>query len=328
MRDNPLQFAVVREDPRVEMELVAVHGCRRILLVASGGCTALALQGQFPGLELTLADPNPAQIAHVRTKADRVAALHAAAAADRAARLRGFNVGSDDPAGLAECGNFESLFRGWRAFLHDLVLPAGALAEGFTGPRACERMRAALITHPYWPVAFDLYFHDRLLTTMFGPAAVQHAQPGSYPAYFRAALERLLGRPDAWTNPFLHHLLLGRYGAEPACWPEFLARPAAQHRFHYHAGPLESVEHFAAFDCIALSNVCDWMAPAAVAALLGRIRTEARAGTVVVWRQLNNIRDLTTHLAPRFAFDDAGDARRTTEERSGFYNRVRTGVRR
>ena len=61
MKDNPIQFAVVREDPLIEAEVIRASGAERMLLVGSGGCTALTLQTLFPNLALTLVDPNPAQ---------------------------------------------------------------------------------------------------------------------------------------------------------------------------------------------------------------------------------------------------------------------------
>ena len=68
MRDNKVQFAVVREDPMVEAELIRLTGANDVLLVASGGCTALTLQALFPDLHITLFDFNPAQLEWVRKK--------------------------------------------------------------------------------------------------------------------------------------------------------------------------------------------------------------------------------------------------------------------
>ncbi|MHC4377285.1 MAG: DUF3419 family protein, partial [Planctomycetota bacterium] len=91
MQANPLQFAVVREDPRVEFAVLERHPARRALLVASGGCTALALAARLPELELTLVDPNPAQLQWVERKVEGLASLH------RAEGRRAFNVECDDP---------------------------------------------------------------------------------------------------------------------------------------------------------------------------------------------------------------------------------------
>lgn len=327
MYANPLQFAVVREDPRVEIALIERHGGRRVLLVGSGGCTALALRARFPDLAVTVADPNPAQLAHIRAKADRLAAHANDPGADRAALLADFNVGTDDPGGLSERGNFEALFRGWRRLLHDLVLPSGLMRAGFDSPERCAGLRTALTTHRYWPVVFEMYFGDPLLLAMFGDAAVQHAEPGSYPAYFRRALERALAQPGAWNNPFLHHLLLGHYLDRPGALPECLAPAGGGAAIDYVQGCVGAAGSFGDYDVIGLSNVCDWMNRLESGALFARIRTEARPGAVVLWRQLNNTCDLASHLGSRFRFDPGHERHLYATERSCFYNRIRAGVR-
>ena len=59
MEDNPVQFAVVREDPKIEAKLVCLHQVNEVLLIASCCCTAFTLQALFPSLNLTLLDFNP-----------------------------------------------------------------------------------------------------------------------------------------------------------------------------------------------------------------------------------------------------------------------------
>jgi hypothetical protein len=123
---NRLQFAVTREDPNVELEVLARFPRSRLLLIASGGCTALTLRAVMPDAHITLVDANPEQLAHVDRK---LAALRDLRGADR---LRAFNVGEpSDPSGLSECGNFESLFRGLRGFVQDFVLPREAWLRFF-----------------------------------------------------------------------------------------------------------------------------------------------------------------------------------------------------
>src|SRR5262245_31612557 len=65
----PIAFAQVREDARLDVELVEELECEapRVLLVASGGCTAAALAAARVG-KLHLVDCNPAQIALSRLK--------------------------------------------------------------------------------------------------------------------------------------------------------------------------------------------------------------------------------------------------------------------
>lgn len=315
MPPSPLQFAVVREDPDVECALVARSGARRVALVASGGCTALTLASRFPGVALTLVDPNPAQLAHVRAKLDALRTL------EGDARLAAFNVGTDDGAGLSARGNFEALFRGLRDTLRAFVASPAEIAAVCAG----EADAAPLIGSRYWPAAFAMWLSDALLHAMFGPDATQHAPPGSYPAYFRARIERGLADPARGSNRFLHHVLLGGY--VPAAPPPWIAwRPPDDVAMELVHGTLADLDP-AAFDLLHLSNVFDWMGPAAVEALAGHVATRARPGTVVTWRQLNNDRDLAP-LFPGFDFDPALEAELLAGERSLFYARLRVGVRR
>jgi len=311
---SPLQFAVVREDPRVEALLIEERRCRRVMVVGSGGCTALALRGWYPELEVVVVEPNPAQRAHLDRKLAALAAL----------RPEAFNVGCAAPDGLSECGNFERLFRVFRAVLDEFVLPAAARAERLAAAASWDDVGA----HPYWPVAFALAFADPMLRTMFGPAAVQHALPGSYPAYFRARVEVGLAAADRATNPWLHHLLLGQYLPDPAAWPPFLRRPPRDLRpFPVVASTLQDVPSFAGFDLVQLSNVLDWMTDADCRRLIARLGGELRPGAAVLWRQLNDPRPLRDDFASAFAFDATRDARLLAAERSLFYDQVHAGIR-
>ena len=59
----PLGFAQVREDALIDVDIVSrLPPGPRVMLVASGGCTAASLAGLEPSL-LHLVDPNPAQMA-------------------------------------------------------------------------------------------------------------------------------------------------------------------------------------------------------------------------------------------------------------------------
>src|SRR5262249_56082579 len=66
----PIAFAQVREDPLLDLWVVEriEQAAARVLLIASGGCTAAALAGSGRVAQLHLVDPNPAQIALARWK--------------------------------------------------------------------------------------------------------------------------------------------------------------------------------------------------------------------------------------------------------------------
>jgi S-adenosylmethionine-diacylglycerol 3-amino-3-carboxypropyl transferase len=310
-RDNPIQFAIVREDPRVELAVLDRHPASSGLLIASGGCTAFTLAALRPELKLTLLDANAAQLELVARKAEALRAH----APGTAGRLRAFGVGEDDPASFSGCGNFESLFRGLRGVLDEHVLPASErrrmIREGLP--------RAPLIESRYWPVAFALFFSDAMLEAMFGPDATQHAPRGSYPGYFQRAIERGLSRPDAATNPWLHQVLLGCW--LPEALPEYLERAGDVRYAELHAD-LQAAPSFAQFSFVSLSNLFDWMSTERVRAVAERLSAECRPGTTLIIRQLNNTTPVEQLLASAFRHDLALSAEALATDRSLFYGRV------
>ncbi len=312
-----LKFAVVREDPELEAQLVRATGAQAVLLVASGGCTALALKHGFPRLDVVAFDFNPSQLAHVREKA---------AAAERG-ELRQLNVGDASRSGLNQRGDFEGLFRTLRAFLLEFVLTEAEL-EAFFAPSTSREARRALLDRwrasPYWAAAFAVTFADGFLHAMFGPAATQHAAPGSYPGYFQRAFERGLTRADGPRNPFLQHVLLGHYRPEDA--PAYVHAGRAL-PVTLVEGTLLDVPDLDRFELIHLSNIFDWSDDALVAAWADTLVRKAKPGARILIRQLNNQRPLRRFFEPTFVFDDALSADFLERDRSLFYERFEIGTR-
>ncbi|HEX8953597.1 MAG TPA: DUF3419 domain-containing protein, partial [Polyangia bacterium] len=256
------------------------------------------------------------QLAHVGEKAE-------AAAAGAQGRL---NVDDATEDALNQRGEFESLFRLLRTMLAEFVAARGELERLFVAP-ADER--AAIVArwtaHRYWPALFASCFADGLLHAMFGPAATQHAAPGSYPGYFQRVFERGLRRDDAARNPFLQHVLLGAYRAADA--PPY-TRARSPRRPELVAGDLLGVPDLGRFQLFSLSNVFDWSDDALVAAWAERLKRDARPGSAVLLRQLNNERDLRRWLEPELRFDAALGAELLARDRSLFYNRIEVAFRR
>ena len=318
VKDNPIQFAVVREDPEVERAVLAAHPTDRALLVASGGCTALALQSWFPGMAFTLVDPNPAQLQLVREK---VVALEQPLD-DEA--LKQFNVTVDDPRGLSQRGNFESLFRGLRQFVEEFVASPTEI-ESWFDPATPRTTVAEPFSNPSWKVAFDLSFADSLLNTMFGPAATQHAAPGSYPDYFRHKLENGLTQEEAHSNYFLHHIFLGAYRLDSL--PAFMSQPADEHAFEIVEGMIHDAPDIAAHGFVDLSNIMDWMSREECEPVIDSLRREMRPGSTVLFRQLNNDTDRCAWFGDAFEFDDEFGSRLAAMDRSLFYSSIHFGTK-
>lgn len=307
MIDNPLQFAVVREDPAIELAVLNRCLRRRVLLVASGGCTALTLAAA--GATVALVDPNQAQL-------DLTERKRQALADPQCDRTRAFGVGKDDPSSLSGGGNFESLFRIFRAVLDDLVLPYDARRHALReGDRAALE---AMTKSKYWPAAFAATFCDPLLEAMFGPAATQHAERGSYPGYFQRRIEAAIAKPDVAQNYFMHHVLLGHWLG--SALPPYLHANGPPAPFASERATMADAKTFESFDLISLSNIFDWMDRDAVAKTARRIANEADSGAYVLIRQLNNRAPVQASFGAAFTFEEA-----TMEERSAFYERILIG---
>jgi len=310
------KFAVVREDPDVEHALVRKTRAKRVLVVASGGCTALTLVHREPGLEVTAYDFSEAQLAQVRDKQAAVAR----------GDLRALNVGDDSPLGINQRGEFESLFRTLRRFVEEMVAPPASLARYFDeatpGPERKSLVRS-WTENKYWPVAFSLCFHDAFLHAMFGPAATQHAEPGSYPGYFQRAFERGFSKEDGPRNPFLAHVFLDAY--RPAHAPDYV-HAGRELPVTLVRGELPDVPDISRFDVVSLSNIFDWSDDGLVARWAESLRA-LRPGAAVVIRQLNNRRDVRRFFTPAFMFDDALGEDLLARDRSLFYERIHVGLR-
>lgn len=310
------KFAIVREDALVELDLIERRGAQSALLVASGGCTALELLARRPALRVAAFDLAPAQVTQMERKRE------AAARGDRAA----LNVDTDDPAGLNQRGEFEGLFRLLRAYVEEFVAPRAELEAFFVDANAGARADACArwFASRYWPAAFACAFNDPFLHAMFGPAATQHAERGSYPGYFRAAFERGLRRDDAHRNPFLQHVLLGRFllRDEPSYVGANVAPVAA------HLASLPDVPDLASYEVVSVSNVFDWSDDALVAQWARALGERGHPKCAVLIRQLNNKRDVRPHFSRWFDFDDALGAAYLARDRSLFYERFEVALRR
>lgn len=324
---NPIQFAVVREDPSLEREAIRHARAKKALLIASGGCTALSVQAIFPELELTLVDPNPAQLQLIQRK---IKALNERESTDFESL---FSMGKENPESLVDCGNFESLFRSLRRFLQEFAIHREGFLEIFTGDATKKTaLLNSLFKNPYWPVAFDLFFADSILLAMFGPAAIQHAPKGSYAQHFRVLFERGLNRSDASENGFLHHVFLGHYLKRESALPAYLVLPTPKYRFEFLQAFAEEVPSYRGYGVVSLSNIFDWMPEEAIRRLALRLADEMDPGSVLIFRQLNHAKSFEKEFSGAFTFDSALDPekseKRLRDDRSLFYSKLSVAVKR
>lgn len=312
-----LEFAVIREDARLEGDLVMRTRAKRLLCVASGGCVALSLAARFPSLEVTVFDESKSQLEHLLLKARAVERRD----------LTRLNVEDASRHGLNQCGEFEKVLRLLRAAFEEFIAPHDELLAFFTRARptvVLDAMVRSWLSSRYWKAAFASCFTDELLETSLHPKRLRHAAKGSFPNYFQRAFARGLRRDAAPENPFLQHVFLGGY--RRGCEPRYI-RATTPLAFAAVNGSLFDVKELDQFDVVSLSNLFDTQSDATVAASAKLLAEKLRPGSYILIRQMNNERNLRPFFEPHFAFNTALGRSYFYRDRSLFYERYEVGAR-
>ncbi len=312
-----ISYAVIREDPRLEGDLVIRSRAKTVLCVASGGCVALSLASRFPHLDITAFDIDAAQLAHMEAKA--AAALRR----DHAA----LNVANASVDGLNQAGELEKVFRLLRAFFEELIAPPAEIEAFFSRAHHLRELDAMVLrwtTSRSWPAAFHACFSDVLLrTTLVGQGAA-FADAAGQPHYFAAAFARALRRDAAPENPFLQHVFVGAYAHESA--PHYIRNPTPYRVKTVH-GSIFDVPDLGRFDVVSLSNLLDSASDEELGRWAALLVDKLRPGSSILLRQLNSARRLRSFFEPAFRFDDWLGRSYFMRERSVLYNRVEVGFR-
>lgn len=315
-----IKFAVVREDPLIEQSIIERISPKNVLMVASGGCTALSLKSLFPNVNFILFDSNPNQIQLVKNKIKALENYNNDS--NNNAFKEQFNIGFCNPEGLNNSGEFESLFRCFREFLTAFILSKQNINDIFVGPKTLsKKILMDLLNNKYWPVAFDLFFSNELLLAIFGPDAIQHAKPNSYPRYFQKIFENGFHKADFTKNYFLHHVFLGYYLSSTNSMPYYFQNRANSIELEYINGQLLEIENISKFELISLSNIFDWMPENAVLNHLKYLENNLLPRSFIIFRQLNNSKDYSNKIR---GFKSHTQLARDllAKDRSLFYNKI------
>lgn len=343
----PLGFAQVREDAELDRWVVrAVPRPCRVVMTASGGCTAAALAVEPNVSRLELVDTNPAQLALSRLKlrllsergpAERLALLgHAEArpqerlvGLERELGALGLPLGSLGPSGVLgalgpdQSGRYERLFAALRAELaehaqdleslmglRDPAEQARRCAPGAPLGRALDAALVRTLALPHLEALFPAAAADRVT---------------AFPLHFARRIRRGLAAGPAADNPYLSQVLLGRFHGPVAPW---LAAPSPSRlpEIRWHVCDLG--EHLARLhdevDVVHLSNILDWSTAQRASDVLAAARRALRAGGWVIVRQLNSPLDLPA-LGPGLRWLDGPSRSLHAADRSFLYRRLWVG---
>lgn len=316
MKNNKIQFGVVREDPQVELDLIAKYDLKSAVLIGSGGCTAFSLQAQNPKLKISLIEPNPAQTNLIEEK---IKVLNKKNLVD-SRKI----IGTSKTRPLIESGNFESLFKMFREFIFEFIVCEKDLIKLFKSGSAIAW--SAIFKNPYWATAFDLYFSDSMLVSIFGRDAIQYAAKGSYPNYFKNIIEKGVTRSDARNNYFLHHIFFGHYFSELSSLPLYLQKHQIQIDLNLEQCLAHEFKDYKAFELVSLSNILDWSNGTLVRKVAKTVSGSMKKGSVLIYRQLNNSRDFRAHFHG-FRWQPKLARSAQIKDRSLFYSKICIGIK-
>lgn len=317
--DDRLYFAQVREDPRAEIAALEPSPGDSLVVVGSGGCTALSLLGAGAG-QVTAVDVNRTQNHLIELKLAAVATLSRdealaflgatdAIARDRLdtyVRLRDVLTAAARShwdarlapvdAGVLGAGVTERFIRMLVSAMCVLVHPRSRLERML----ACESIeeQRALFSREWntrrWRLFFALLLNRRVFRRTYDAAFFAHLEQPSFAEHFRRCAEHALTDLAVGDNYFLHHMITGRYpAAVPEGVPPYLATEGhamvAEHRDRLTLVDGTMTDYLrllpdASVTGFSLSNICEWLAPNAIDELFAEIVRVATPGATLCFR--------------------------------------------
>jgi S-adenosylmethionine-diacylglycerol 3-amino-3-carboxypropyl transferase len=345
---RPIAFAQVREDATLDGSVVEqLDGGAKVLMIASGGCTAAALAASPQISRLHLIDPNPAQIALSRLKlrllataetSERAAILGHSfmPLAERRERLTVHLQKLDLPLdslgpidlvaelGPDQAGRYEGLFLKLREALSDAADEVTALLELRDPDEQARRVDEATHLGRTLDAAFDSVMALPNLIALFGEGATRNrCEPFS--RHFARRTRHALATLPAANNPYLWQLLQGRFPPH-VVYPWLTAAPTriAEVRCTVTSMGEGLRGQHGAYDFIHVSNILDWLTPEDARSTLDLVWHALRPGGRTLIRQLNSSIDIKG-LGRQFEWQERSADALHKRDRSFFYRALHLG---
>jgi len=353
-RDDRLYFAQVREDPALEIDALGVGPAETAVVVSSAGCTALSLlstgAGRVIGVDLNRSQNHLLELKAASVRAlDRDASVRFLGGAMATARSRWEAFLALQPllspaarrywerhpdwirSGVIRCGVSERFIRTVLGAVRAAVYPR-ARVDALLACRTLEEQRELFRSRwntRRWRWLFRLLLNRFVFRRTYDPAFYTYATE-SFPDHFRRLAEWTLTEIPVRSNYFLHQMLTECYpSAEVA--PPYLTRAGhaalgdVHRRLELVDGPAEELLRRTpdrSVHAFALSNICEWLAPAEVHRLFSEVIRTAVPGARVVFRNFVGATQVPPALAHRLPEDLELGAALTLRDRSAFASRI------
>ncbi len=355
--DDRLFFAQVREDPLLEIAALEPRPDSTLVVVGSGGCTALSLLSAGAGRVIAV-DVNRCQHHLTELKTIAVSELGPVTAA-------GF-LGGFPLATIERLDQYRSIEKSlstaaqawWSSRTRSIA--SGVIASGVT-----ERFIAAVMgvvrrtIHPpnrmdrflrcqtideqrrlyreewdsaRWHLLFKLLLNRMVFRHTYEPGFLANLEQPSFARHFDRVAEHTLTNISVASNYFVHHMFTGAYprGVEGGL-PPYLGSAAAESGASWaerltlvDGGYTEHLQTLPAgsVNGFALSNICEWFTPAQIEALFAEILRTAKPGATLVFRNFLGWTEVPAIHADRIIEDRIRGEAMILTDRSALQRRI------
>ncbi len=343
--DTELCYAHVHEDPALEMTLVEVLARElgrplRVAVVASGGCTALALLSSEHVARVDAIDLNPAQLHLVELKRAAIEELDA----QGQQTLLGSEEADPDDRWHAYERVRDRLPEATRAYWNLRQAEIGfGVSRAARFERLCQELADAFseegldpvrrpseaLGHPAWRSIFGRVFDQSRLASQFGTASTTYSTGVPMSAHLSQRMAEALRRTWRSTNYLVTQLFPNGPAEVPTCMNPGVQermRALGTGRLHLHRGPfLGCLTELAAsqpFDLVQTSDVTDWLPQTERMALVRAAKDALTPGGALLARRANGDGELVSLIAQHLEVDAATSAAFLERERSFLYREV------
>jgi len=355
--DDRLYFAQVREDPVLEIEALAPAADRTLVVVGSGGCTALSLLAGGAG-RVVAVDLNRVQNLLTDLKAAAVAELEPPVPV---AFLGGAPMPADERRACYDRvkGRLGAGARDWWD-AHPRSIERGVINVGVTErfiagvitavrwgihpPRRIRRLLACQTLEqqqqfyerewntPRWRLLFALLLNRAVFRKTYHPAFFEHVENASFARHFRTLAEHALTEVPISTNYFVHHMFTGSYpvgvpgGLPPYLDPESAAvvTPALDRLTLVDGGYTTYLRTRpeASVHGFALSNILEWFTPQQTDELFTEVVRTAAPGARLVFRNFVGWTEVPDRWRAKVVEDRARGDALIARDRSAVQRRI------
>ena len=356
-REDRLFFAQVREDPCLEIEALAPLHDAKVVVVSSGGCTALSLLAAGAA-RVTAVDLNASQNHLVELKVaalrrltmPEIMSFFGVARGTPERRLRTYET--IRPLLSERTASF------WDA--HQSMLGRGALACGVSeqfismvvkvvkvfihGRRKIERLLSLQSLEQQrqffdrewntrrWRLLFPALLNRWTFNRAYDPAFFREVENPSFAAHFQRLLEHALCDVPVRSNYFLHQMLLGTYPIRvPDGVPPYLERTQREilrtrldclELVDGGYGEYLATQEDSSIDAMALSNICEWLDQTGIDQLFEQVVRVSKPGARMCFRNFVGHTEIPERFRNAIVEDPDAGKRAILSDRSCLQSRI------